>query len=151
MEYILLHLPQALVVLGLILLAIEVLVLGFSTFVLFFVGLGTIITGILMALGVMPATMLNALLATAIISTIVALISWQPMKRLQNKGEVHQVSNGMIGEQFTLSEDLLVGKTINHRYSGIDWKVKANEPLSAGTEVKIKAMQVGLLTVEPVI
>jgi membrane protein implicated in regulation of membrane protease activity len=151
MEYILLHLPQALVVLGLILLAIEVLVLGFSTFVLFFVGFGTIITGILMVLGVLPATMLNALLATAIISTIVALISWQPMKRLQNKGEVHQVNNGMIGEQFTLSEDLLMGKTINHRYSGIDWKVKASEPLSAGTEVKITAMQVGLLTVEQVI
>ena len=151
MEYIFLHLPQALVVLGLILLAIEVLVLGFSTFVLFFVGLGTIITGILMALGILPTSMLNALLATAVISTIVALISWQPMKRLQNKGEIHQVKNGMIGEKFTLPEDLAVGKTITHRYSGINWQVKANESLTAGTEVKITEMQVGLLTVEQVI
>ena len=151
MEYIFLHLPQALVVLGLILLAIEVLVLGFSTFVLFFVGLGTIITGILMALGILPTSMLNALLATAVISTIVALISWQPMKRLQNKGEIHQVKNGMIGETFTLPEDLAVGKTITHRYSGINWQVKANQSLTAGTEVKITQMQVGLLTVEQVL
>ena len=150
MDYIFLHLPQALVVLGLTLLAIEILVLGFSTFVLFFVGLGTIFTGILMALGLLPETMLNALLATAISSTVVALISWQPMKRLQNKGEIHQVKNGMIGEQFTLAEDLPLGKTITHRYSGINWQVKANVTLLAGTEVKITEMQVGLLTVEQV-
>ena len=51
MEYIFSHLAQTLIVVGLILLAIEVLVLGFSTFVLFFIGIGTIITGILMLFG----------------------------------------------------------------------------------------------------
>tara|TARA_R110001583_G_scaffold8007_2_gene39128 strand:+ start:7068 stop:7523 length:456 start_codon:yes stop_codon:yes gene_type:complete len=151
MEYIFSHLAQTLIVVGLILLAIEVLVLGFSTFVLFFIGIGTIITGILMLFGLLPATWLNSLLATAIISTIVALVSWQPLKRMQNKVESKQINNDMIGHHFVLSTDLLVGKTVIHRYSGIDWQVKAKQPLTAGTEVKIIAMEVGILTVEPVI
>jgi len=147
MEYFLAHLAQSFIVLGLVLLAIEVLVLGFSTFVLFFIGIGAIATGALMALGVIPETFLNSLLVTAIISTAVALISWKPMKNMQNKVESKHVKNDMIGHQFVLTEDLLVGQRVTHRYSGINWQVKAKEQLSAGTEVKIIAVEVGLLTV----
>jgi len=147
MEYLISNLPQTLVVLGLILLAVEVLVLGFSTFVLFFLGIGFTTSGILMGLGFIPETILSSLLATAIISTVVALVGWKPMKRLQNKVELKQVNNDMFGHQFTLSEELVVGQTITHRYSGIDWQVKAKEQLAAGTEVKIIATEVGLLTV----
>ena len=150
MEYIVANLSQTLIVIGLILLAIEVLVLGFSTFVLFFLGLGFTTTGILMAFGLIPETILTSLLATAIISSVVALVSWKPMKKLQNKAEVKQVNNDMIGHQFTLEKELVVGQTISHRYSGIDWQIKAKEPLAAGTEVKITSMEVGLLTVERV-
>ncbi|MFQ3176693.1 MAG: hypothetical protein ACI93H_001694 [Psychromonas sp.] len=147
MEYFLAHLGQSFIVLGLILLAVEVLVLGFSTFVLFFIGVGAIATGTLMALGVIPETFLNSLLVTAIISTVVALISWKPMKKMQNKVESKSINNDMIGHQFVLTEALLVGKTITHRYSGINWQVKAKLPLSAGTDVKIIVVEVGLLTV----
>jgi len=142
------HLPEILIVLGLILLAIEVLVLGFSTFVLFFIGIGSIITGILMAVGLLPDTLLNSLVATAIISSIVALVSWKPMKRMQSNVELSPIENDMIGHQFILSKDLLIGKTVTHHYSGIDWQVKANEVLLTGTNVKIISMEVGLLTVE---
>ncbi|HEY7867335.1 MAG TPA: NfeD family protein [Psychromonas sp.] len=151
MGYFLTHLAQSFIVLGLILLAIEVLVLGFSTFVLFFIGIGAIATGALMALGVIPETFLNSLLVTAVISTAVALISWKPMKNMQNKVESKHVKNDMIGHQFILAEDLLIGKTVTHRYSGINWQVKAKEQLSAGTEVKIIAVEVGLLTVARVV
>jgi len=150
MEYILSNLPQTLIVLGLILLAIEVLVLGFSTFFLFFIGIGAIATGILMAMGLIPETVLDSLLATAIISTVVALVSWKPMKKIQNKVDLNPVNNDMVGHQFVLPDELLVGKTITHRYSGIDWQVKAKEPLTAGTQVRIIKIEVGLLTVEPV-
>ena len=148
MEDILSHLPQILIVLGLILLAIEVLVLGFSTFVLFFIGIGTIVTGIVMSTGLLPATLLNSLLATAIISTIVAFFSWQPMKRMQSNTESNQVKNDIIGHQFVLSDDLAIGKTVTHRFSGINWQVKSKEVLLSGTNVKIVSMEVGLLTVE---
>jgi len=150
MEYFLAHLAQSFIVLGLILLAIEVLVLGFSTFVLFFIGIGAIATGALMALGIIPETFLNSLLVTAVISTVVALISWKPMKNMQNKVGSKHVSNDMIGYQFILTEDLMIGQRVTHRYSGINWQVKANERLTAGTEVKIIALEVGLLTVSRV-
>jgi membrane protein implicated in regulation of membrane protease activity len=150
MEYFSAHLAQGFIVLGLILLAVEVLVLGFSTFVLFFIGVGAIATGILIALGVIPETFLNSLLVTAIISAVVTLISWKPMKKMQNKVESKHVDNDMIGHRFVLTEDLLIGQTITHRYSGINWQVKAKEQLSAGTDVKIIDIEVGLLTVERV-
>lgn len=148
MENFLLHLPQALIVLGLILLGIEVLVFGLSTFVLLFVGIGSILTGILMYVGLLPPTLLNSLLATAILSLIAAVISWKPMKRIQNNVVLNQVENGMIGDQFELNEDLEIGQAINHKYSGIDWQVKAQESISAGSTVKIIKMDVGILTVE---
>lgn len=148
MENFLLHLPQALIVLGLILLGIEVLVFGLSTFVLLFVGIGSILTGILMYVGLLPPTLLNSLLATAILSLIAAVISWKPMKRIQNNVVLNQVENGMIGDQFELNEDLEIGQPINHKYSGIDWQVKAQESISAGSTVKIIKMDVGILTVE---
>ena len=109
MDYLLSHLPEILIVLGLIMLATEVLVLGFSTFVLFFIGIGTIITGLLMLLGMLSETILSALLAIAIISSIVAVISWKPMKRMQNNVTLNQVNNDMLRHQLTLSEDLTVG------------------------------------------
>ncbi len=148
MEYIFSHLSQTFIVLGLILLAIEVLVLGFSTFVLFFIGIGAIATGVLMAMGLFPETLFNSLLATAIISTFIALVGWKPMKRIQNRVELKQIDNDMIGHRFVLAEELAIGRTVTHRYSGIDWQVKAKEQLPAGTEVKIVSMEVGLLTVE---
>ncbi|MFT6986614.1 MAG: hypothetical protein ACJAT7_002455 [Psychromonas sp.] len=150
MESILSNLPQTLVVLGLVLLVIEVLVLGFSTFVLFFIGIGTIATGLLMAIGLIPETWLDSLLATAILSTVVALVSWKPMKRMQNKVKSKSVNNDMIGHQFVLTEELPLGRTITHRYSGIDWQTRAEEQLAAGTEVRIISMEVGLLTVQRV-
>jgi membrane protein implicated in regulation of membrane protease activity len=150
MQYLLSNLAQSFIVVGLIFLAIEVLVLGFSTFVLIFVGVGMIVTGIAMATAMVPATLPSALLVTAIISTLVALVSWKPMKRMQNKVEVKQATNDIIGYRFVLSEDLPFGKTVTYRYSGIVWQVKAKQPLAVGTEVQIVHMEVGVLTVEPV-
>ncbi|WP_372880233.1 NfeD family protein [Psychromonas sp.] len=150
METIFPYLPQSFIVVGLILLVIEVLILGFSTFYLFFIGAGLIASGLLMAIGVIPETLFNALLSTAIITSLIALVAWKPMKNIQNKVEPKHVNNDMIGYQFILTEELAIGRTITHRYSGIDWKVKAKEPLSAGTEVKIIAIEVGVLTVQRV-
>lgn len=150
MEYIFAHLPQSFIVLGLILLAIELLVLGFSTFVLFFIGLGLVASGVLMMMGLIPETILNSLLATAIISTVVAILGWKPMKNIQNKVEDSHVDNDMIGHRFLLTEDLSSGQTVTYRYSGIDWQVRAKEPLVIGTEVKIVEIEVGLISVERV-
>lgn len=150
MESIFPYLPQVFIVVGLILLVIEVLILGFSTFFLFFIGIGMIASGLLMAIGLLPEVLFNAVLSTAIIATLVALVGWKPMKNMQNKVEPKHVNNDMFGHQFVLTDELTIGRTITHRYSGIDWQVKAKEPLAAGTEVRIIGIEVGILTVERV-
>lgn len=150
MQYLLSHLAQSFIVLGLIFLAIEILVLGFSTFVLIFVGLGSIAAGVAMVMGIVPATLPNALLVTTVVSTLIALVSWKPMKRMQNKVELQQTTNDIIGYRFVLAENLPLGQTVTHRYSGIVWQVKAKESLEVGTEVQIVHMDVGILTVERV-
>ena len=48
------NLSESLIMAGLALLVIEVVVLGFSSFVLFFVGLAALAAGGLMAVGVVP-------------------------------------------------------------------------------------------------
>lgn len=148
MDYLISNLSETIIVLGLILLAIEVIVLGFSTFVLFFIGCGLIISGGLMSIGIIPETILDALLSTAITATLVAIFGWKPIKRFQNNVESKQVKNDMIGDTFILTDNLDIGNTITYRLSGIDWQVKSSSNLALGTEVKIVHMQVGLLTVE---
>ena len=66
------NLPGILIFLGLFLLAIEVVVLGFSIFIIFFFGLGCLLTGILIFIGLLPSTLISALLSVAIITFIQA-------------------------------------------------------------------------------
>ena len=144
------HLSEIFIVLGLILLALEVLIFGFSTLVLFFIGTAGIATGLLMTLGLFPETLFNAVLSTAIITAFVASVGWKPMKKMQDHVKPKHVDNDMIGHKFVLTEALAIGQTVTHRYSGIDWQVNAKDSLAAGTEVKIINIEVGLLTVEQV-
>ena len=150
MDYIAAHLAESLIIIGLILLAIEVLVLGFTTFFVFFIGVGTIATGTLMLWGIVPATWVNALWLTALLTGIVALLSWRPLQRMQQQHGSKTVDNDMIGHRFVLSAPLNSDTQVMHRYSGIDWQVKSTQSLPAGTEVRIVSMQVGILIVESV-
>ena len=45
MDWVTANMAESLIIVGLLLLAIEIAVLGFSTFVLFFVGLAAVLTG----------------------------------------------------------------------------------------------------------
>lgn len=148
MSYFIENMGEAFIVLGLVLLAVEILVLGFSTFVLFFVGIGFVITGALLSFAVIPSELLTALLVSAVVTSIVAIVFWRPLKRSQNKVEDDNVTNDMIGHRFYLFEPLTVGKTVTYRYSGIDWQVMARDDIAAGSEVEIVDVAVGILTVK---
>jgi len=150
LEYVMSHLGQTLLVLGLILLAIEVVVLGFATFVLFYIGCAAIITGTLIGLNVLPNDMLIASASVAIFTLLVALVSWKPLKAMENNVVSTTPSNDMIGHRFMLAEDLLVGTTIIMNYSGIDWVVQSDESILLGLEVEIVYISVGQLKVKAV-
>lgn len=149
-EYIMSNFAQTLIVTGLLLLSIEILILGFATFVLFYLGCGLIITGVLVAVDILPSDFLIASITLAIISGLIALLTWKPLKRLQNEVVSSTPANDMIGHRFMLPQDLDEGGSIKMSYSGIDWIVRADTAIVLGLEVEIIKVSVGELKVKPV-
>jgi membrane protein implicated in regulation of membrane protease activity len=142
------NMAESLIILGLVLLAIEIAVLGFSTFVLFFVGLAAVITGGLLYIGAIPDSMLSAMLSIGVFTALLAVFLWKPMKTLQGQVEQKKVSSDLIGHSFVLVENVAPGLSPTYRYSGIDWKLLSSEALDAGTTVEVSAVEVGTFTVK---
>jgi inner membrane protein len=147
MDWILPNLPQILLFLGIAALAIEIMIFGFATFVLFYLGIGCTLTGIFMYIGLLPNTLTVALVGVAITSFASVLLLWKPMQKLQNNAEHKQVKSDLIGYSFTLEKDISPAQPGQHRYSGISWQVKSDSALAAGTEVEVVKIEVGVLGV----
>lgn len=143
MEWLIASLSGILLFLGIALLAIEMLVFAFSSFILFFVGLACLITGLLMILGLLPPSLTIAFFAVAILSGLLAVLLWNPLKDMQSHVDHTPASGDLVGHSFVLSGDVAPGQTINYRYSGIEWRVKSDQALSAGTEVEVTIAKVG--------
>jgi membrane protein implicated in regulation of membrane protease activity len=147
MEWVVNNMATILIFIGLGLLAIEVAVLGFSIMILFFIGLGCLLTGVLMFVGILPATLSSALLGVAILSIASAAGLWKPLKKMQNSVEPEDVTSDLIGHSFVLESDVSHTETGLHHFSGIEWKVKSEAEIAAGTEVEVVKTEVGVLTV----
>ena len=148
MDWVTANMAESLIILGLVLLAIEIVVLGFSTFVLFFVGLAAVLTGGLLYIEAIPGSMLSALLSIGLITALLAVFLWKPMKSLQGKVEQKKVTSDLIGHSFVLTENVGPGHSPAHRYSGIDWKLLSTETLAPGTEVEVTGVAVGTFTIK---
>lgn len=147
MEWLIASLNGILIFLGIALLAIEMLVFAFSSFILFFVGLACLITGLLIILGLLPSSLAVAFFAVAILSILLAVLLWKPLKDMQNHVDHTPASGDLVGHSFVLSGDVAPGQTINYRYSGIEWRVRSEQALTAGTEVEVTIANVGEFTV----
>jgi hypothetical protein len=141
------NLSESLIIVGLALLVIEVLVLGFSTFVLFFVGLAAVVAGGLMAVGVVPYSMLSALSIVGVLTALLALLLWRPLKSMQGKVESKKVTSDLVGHSFILNEAVSMTKNPTYRYSGIEWSLSSEQELSAGTLVEVTGVAVGAFIV----
>lgn len=150
MQWISTHFAEVLMVVGILALIIEVAILGFSTFILLFFGLATFLTGLAVLIGIIPDTYTAALLTDALLTAILSLTLWKPLKRMQNIQDDKQVTSDFDGLRFYLEADLSPGTTVKHRYSGIDWSVKSNSDINAGTEVEVTKAEVGILWVKAV-
>ena len=142
------NLAESLLILGILLLVIEVAVLGFSTFVLFFVGCAAIVTAGLLYVGIIPDTLLAALLTTGILTAVSAVLLWKPLKNMQTKVDTTKAKGDLVGHKFVLIEDVAPELTPVYRYSGIDWKLNANEYLVAGTKVEVIEADVGVFHIK---
>ncbi|NVK54325.1 MAG: NfeD family protein [Alteromonadaceae bacterium] len=150
MEWINDNITTALVVAGLLLLTIEVAVLGFATFVLFFVGIAALVTALVFYLGFMEPTYLNAFFSCAFFTAIAAVALYKPLKTMQQKVDKKSVTGDFTGLRFRLTENIGPTAPGKHTYSGITWKVQSNQSIQAGTEVEVVNADVGTFYVEPV-
>ncbi|MDW6094317.1 NfeD family protein [Vibrio rhizosphaerae] len=145
MDFIIAHLVQILAVVGLILLAVEVLVLGASTFVLLLMGMGLLLASLSMYLEWIPATWQWALVATTFYTLVSGGVLWPIFKRAQQKPEHTNVNSDLIGHSFVLPQDTTPETPTSYRFSGIEWRLIAQEPLTKGTLVEVIHLQVGEL------
>ena len=123
-------------------------VLGFATFVLFFVGCAVVVTSALLYLGMIPETLLAALLCTGVLTALFAVLLWKPLKTMQTKVDTTKAKSDLIGHKFVLVEDVGPELVPVYRYSGIDWRLKANDVIRAGTQVEVTDTEVGVFHIK---
>jgi len=142
------NLIETLLIIAVVLLIVEVAVLGFSTFFLFFAGLGALITALLIWTGVLPETFLSSIVAVAISTAILAAVLWKPMRKMQAQVDDTRPKSDLIGHRLTLTQALDGKSSLSHQYSGIAWQVKSTDAIDAGTEVEVIQADVGVLWVK---
>ena len=142
------NLAESLLILGILLLVIEVVVLGFSTFVLFFVGCAALVTAGLLYVGIIPDTWLSAMFSTGVVTALSAALLWKPLKNMQTQVDTRKVKSDLVGHRFVLVEDVAPGLTPEYHYSGINWKLIASEHLVAGTQVEVTQADVGVFHIK---
>lgn len=148
MEWALNNLAESLLILGILLLVIEIVVLGFSTFFLFFVGCAAVVTAGLLYVGIIPDTLLSALLTTGVLTAGSAVLLWKPLKKMQTQVDTTKAKGDLVGHSFVLVEDVAPEITPIYRYSGVDWKLKASELLVSGTRVEVIEADVGVFYIK---
>jgi membrane protein implicated in regulation of membrane protease activity len=142
------NLAESLLILGILLLVIEVAVLGFSTFVLFFVGCAAVITAGLLYVGIIPDTWLAAMFSTGLLTALSAVLLWKPLKNVQTEVDTTRAKSDLVGHRFVLVEDVAPELMPEYHYSGINWKLKASEHLVAGTQVEVIQADVGIFHIK---
>lgn len=118
---------------------------------LLFVAIGSLITGILISLGLIHAFSI-AVVMLAGVSVASAALLWQPLKKLQNKEVGPEVSSDMVGKILPVTATITqtdgrVG------YSGIDWLARLDsmhsEPIEVENRVEVTSVDGTILIVKP--
>ena len=141
------YIPQLMVTIGIALLVVEVVVLGFSTFVLFFLGLSLVITGVMTGLGVIPSTWAAILLSNAVVSLVLAVLLWKPLLKMQGRVDNTRAKTDFDGHRFFVTSAVDRKGQTTYDYSGITWQLKSDEPILVGSEVEVVKAEVGVLWV----
>jgi len=138
---------EGLLIMGVLLLVVEVMFFGFATFFLLFIGISCLIAGLLMSFSVIPDTALSALSSVSVFSIIIAFGFWKPLRKLQKPNDNNEIEVGLVGHKFILTSDVSPNKSIDYKYSGVNWIVKSLEEIDAGQSVKVIKLEVGVLLV----
>lgn len=129
-------------------LVLELGVLGMSG-PLLFVALGSLLTGIVISLGLVNGWEM-AILSLGILTAISALLLWKPFKRFQNAAVLPDTSSDMIGRILPVSQ-VVTRDQGAVSYSGIEWQARLKEEASSvavGDRVRVLAVDGSLLLVQ---
>ena len=99
-------------------------------------------------MGLIPDSMLSALLSIGVLTALSATLLWKPLKNMQKDVDTKKASSDLIGHRFVLTEEVSLTANPVYRYSGIDWKLKSNQPLNAQALVEVTDVEVGVFTVK---
>jgi membrane protein implicated in regulation of membrane protease activity len=151
-DYIANHLPQFWLVLGFVLLVIEVII-GFTSGILLFAGLGALTSGALMNFGIVPETWIAGVATTGISAGIITGLLWKPMKKFQGDKPIEKDnSSDLVGYQFVVNSNITETEPGFTQYSGIQWRVEIDKRagvsrIEAGQRVSVSSVEVGLFRV----
>lgn len=131
--------------LGLLFLALELLTVGFF---FFFLGIGSLFTGLLLLLNV-DLSVSSQITTAVLISLGSLLVLRNPMKKWfnSNKNGGYHDFEGTIIEVSTWNTTHQIGTAI---FRGTQWQLRSNSELSAGQQVKILEVDGITLVVEGV-
>jgi inner membrane protein len=153
-EYIVNHQAEFWVLLGFLLLVIEVAT-GLVSGVFLFVGIGAVITGLLMMFGVLPETWIAGISSTGITSGLSLALLWKPLKKLQDsKTPGKDNSSDLVGYEFELATGIDQQTDSSVSYSGVNWKVELDSSsqqasINQGERVVVSSVEVGVFKVLP--
>ena len=105
-------------------LVFELGVMGLSGPLLFF-AFASIITGILISLGLVEGWQ-SEVLVVGLLTAVIAVVLWKPLKAMQNSRSKTDDSSDMIGLQVPAFDDITKDAG-SIRYSGINWNARLAE------------------------
>ncbi|MBL4941535.1 MAG: NfeD family protein [Colwellia sp.] len=131
---------------------IELSIMGLSGPLLFF-ALGSLATGILVSIGFIDGWQ-SEILTVGILTAVIAVLLWKPLKSLQNKKNKTDNSSDMIGLKVPASSEI-TATSGSIRYSGIDWQARlADEAevefIADASQCEIVAISGNTMLVKPV-
>ncbi len=131
---------------------IELSIMGLSGPLLFF-AIASVITGSLVSFGVVSGWQ-SEILTVGVLTAVIAVTLWKPLKRLQNPDSKTDNSSDMVGLQVPVSVEVTTTSG-NIRYSGINWNARLStdagvECISEGRQCEIVAISGNTMIVKPV-
>jgi hypothetical protein len=107
---------------------VELSIMGMSG-PLFFFAIASLIIGVLVSFGIVGGWQ-SEILTVGLLTGIIAIALWKPLKRLQNSKSATDNSSDMIGLLVIASSDInKISGSI--RYSGIDWQARLADNCTA--------------------
>ena len=130
---------------------IELTILGLSGPLLFF-AIACVLTGVFSHLGLVSGWEYECLMV-GLLTAIIALTLWKPLKRFQNTGGGADTSSDMIGKQVPSASEI-THEQGHIRFSGIEWSARlANdsqiEVIAANTSCVITGVDGNVMLVKP--